>query len=481
GKVRFDMDWNKQDVRKTTDFTRIRIGAGGFKPSGLPFTIDPANPDVRGMPPAPTSQDQLPLMQIGYEPATNLWRLILWTQLTDTGKQVFSEAFVWVDSTAAITGVAGTGLWPSDRAQKPTLLLNYPGGFIDQTANANLDVPMECVSATAGDFDNDMDVDLYLACRRAAENIVNQLWENLGNGTFRRVDGAAGAGGPVGIALAGGAGTADTAVTGDYNADGFLDLFVTNGFNLRPIGHGGSNRLFRNQGNGNRWLQFDLVARQSERDATGARVWVTAGGVKQLREQNGAYHRWSQDAKRLHFGLAGATTATVRVEWPGGSSQTFTGVATNRLYRLTEGGGLQAIQPGSAAPYQCGPPRIDAARDKGVFIWRDCPSGEWRMKTVAGGGSAVYAGTITSGAAYRSVKGVGLNSYDKLDATTDPGRISFRFSTVGTSSDGVNFVPQDGQSACLQLSTPSGLPVFYGPFRKSLPTPLDLDTRGTCQ
>jgi hypothetical protein len=53
--------------------------------------------------------------------------------------------------------------------------------------------------------------------------------------------------------------------------------------------------------------------------------------------------------KRAHFGLAGATQATVRVEWPSGTVQTFNNVAADKLYRITEGGGIVA-QSLSVAP-----------------------------------------------------------------------------------------------------------------------------------
>jgi hypothetical protein len=480
GKVTFNMDWNKQDTRTVTDFRRIQIGANAFKPAGLPFTLDPSNPAVRGMPPPPTTQSHIPVMQIGYNATSNEWTLILWTQLSETSPGVFSEAYVLVDSTASITNLRGTGLWPSDRPQKPTLLTNYSGGFVDETIRANLDVPMECASVTAGDFDNDMDVDLYFTCRRAAENIPNLLYENLGNGTFRKVEGAGGAAGPTGIAVRSGAGTGDMAVVADYDVDGFLDLFVTNGFNLRPLATGGANHLFRNRGNGNRWIQIDLVGTASERDATGARVYATANGVRQMRVQNGGYHRWSQDSKRIHFGLAGATSVALRVEWPSGAVENFSSVATNKLYRLTEASGLVAVQPGGALPYQCGAPTIDPRVDKGIFIWRDCPSGEWRMKTAAAGGSVIHAGTITSTAPYVSVRGLGLNTADKLDYTSDPRKITFRLDTRGTSTDGINFKPKDAVSACMRIDTPTGLQVYYGPFRKPRATPIDLDTRGGC-
>jgi hypothetical protein len=481
GKVKFDIDWNKQSEVTGVDLKRIEIGANGVHPTGIPFTLDPANTNVRGMPPKPTTQTEVPVMQIGYDAVAKRWTLILWSQLTETSQQrTFSEAYLSIDSTASITGLTPTGLWTSDLPAKPTLLTNYSGGFVDETVRANLDDPVQCVSATAGDFDNDMDVDLYLACREAASNIPNIVYENLGNGTFRSVSAAGGAAGPVGIAVRSGVGTADSAVTADYNVDGFLDLLVTNGFNLRPLGFGGVNKLFRNKGNGKRWIQLDLVGRNSDADATGARIYATAGGVRQLRIQNGAYHRWSQDLKRAHFGLAGATTVDLRVEWPSGSVQTFNGVATNKVYQVTEGVGIVPAKIGSAPAYQCGPPPLNGATDKGVFVWRDCPSGEWRLRTAAAGGEATYSGTITSGAAYTKVQGIALSEFDQLDYTSNPKQVKFTFQTKGSNLDGVNFLPQDKLSACVRITAPAGIKVYYGPFRVPLTQPLNLDLRAGC-
>ena len=204
-------------------------------------------------------------------------------------------------------------------------------------------------------------------------------------------------------------------MAGDYDVDGFLDLFVTNGFNLRPLNFGGPNKLFHNNGNGNHWIELDLVGTASDRDAVGARVYAMANGITQLRVQNGQYHRWSQDAKRSHFGLAGASLVNLRVEWPSGNVQTFNNVAADKLYRVTEDAGIVPVTLGDAPAYQCGPPTINSAVDKAVFIWRECPTGEWRLKTSAGGGSITYTGTITSAANYTSVKGQGLNSFDTIE------------------------------------------------------------------
>ena len=177
--------------------------------------------------------------------------------------------------------------------------MNNPGGFVDSTVAAHLDAPVQCASVTAGDFDNDMYVDLYLACRTGASNIANILYHNNGNGTFTAVPDAGGAAGPIGLAIADGVGTADSVVTADYDVDGFLDLFVTNGFNLRPLYIGGPNKLYHNNGNGNHWIELDLVGVNSDRDATGARVY--------------AHRRWrdatARPGRRLPSLVAGRASA----------------------------------------------------------------------------------------------------------------------------------------------------------------------------
>ena len=107
------------------------------------------------------------------------------------------------------------------------------------------------------------------------------------------------------------------------------------------------------------------------REAVGARVYALANGVTQMRVQNGAYHRWAQDLKRVHFGLGSATVVDLRVEWPSGAVETFPGVAVDRLYRLTEGSGLAQVTLGLAVVYSCGPPPLNAAVDSGIYHWRD--------------------------------------------------------------------------------------------------------------
>ena len=85
GKVTFDVDWNKQDHRTTTEFTKIQIGVPGGHPAGVPFTLDPAKTAVKGMPPADrggpdSGRDD------GFNSTTKKWTVVIYSRLTESSR-----------------------------------------------------------------------------------------------------------------------------------------------------------------------------------------------------------------------------------------------------------------------------------------------------------------------------------------------------------------------------------------------------------
>jgi hypothetical protein len=333
GHVTVDLDW--RTVRDNGNLGNIRIGASGLPPKTLPFVLDPADPAVAGLQANTSSADSY--LYIGYDRTKREWTF----RLNSNGR--FSNVYLMLSADAGVTGLRTAGFFGSEGPMPSVLYGGTPSGFVNRTKAAGLGAPISCVSGVAADFDNDMDEDLYLVCRTGVSNIANRLYMNRGNGVFDLVANAGGAAGPVGLAIADGAGTADTVVAADYDVDGYMDLFVTNGLNMEPLGIGGPSRLYRNAGSGNNWIELDLQGTQSNRDAVGARVYATVPGKTQLREQNGGYHRAAQDFKRIHFGLAHNTLVDLRVEWPSGRIDTYRNVAVNRLYRAAEGAGLTAL------------------------------------------------------------------------------------------------------------------------------------------
>jgi hypothetical protein len=201
------------------------------------------------------------------------------------------------------------------------------GTFVDVTnvAGASNPAPGDARGVVWGDYDNDGWLDLYIV--NGSNAIPNLLLRNNGDGTFDDVAAAAGAEGQV----AQGAGVDATFV--DYDNDGALDLFVTNGLaNLV-----GEYLLLRNTGNANSWLKIDLVGTVSNRDGIMARVTVFSASGAQMRENNGPSHYMGQDSSPLHFGLGSDQgPVSVRIEWPDGMIQHLTDVAVNQLHTVVQ-------------------------------------------------------------------------------------------------------------------------------------------------
>jgi hypothetical protein len=96
---------------------------------------------------------------------------------------------------------------------------NGDGTFTDVTEKAGLDGVGYAMGVAAGDYDNDGYVDLYVTGFNC-----NQLFHNNGDGTFTDVTEKAGVSG----VLKGGKPWSVAAGWVDYNNDGLLDLFVVN-------------------------------------------------------------------------------------------------------------------------------------------------------------------------------------------------------------------------------------------------------------
>jgi hypothetical protein len=171
------------------------------------------------------------------------------------------------------------------------------------------------------DLDNDGWLDLFLA-RGQSSGDPNQLWHNNGDGTFTEITAGT---------LVTEQGNSQGAAWGDYDNDGFMDLFVANG--------NGRNFLYHNSGSSNHWLKVSLKGTTSNGSAIGAKVKVqaTINGRTfwQMREVPGGNR--CQDDLRSNFGLGNARVARLlRIEWPSGTVQQFAYVAVNQILTITE-------------------------------------------------------------------------------------------------------------------------------------------------
>lgn len=182
-------------------------------------------------------------------------------------------------------------------------------------------------SAVWGDYDNDGWIDLFVPRTTDASS------DNDHNDSLYRNNGD-GTFTRIPAGSVGSDGISNVAAWADIDNDGFLDLLAA------PFSSE-SSRLYRNNGNSNAWLMLRLVGTKSNRAAIGARIRVkaTMGGrvVTQLREIGVGSGWFTQNDLRAHFGLGDAARVeSVEIDWPSGMNQVLSDVDVRRILTVTE-------------------------------------------------------------------------------------------------------------------------------------------------
>ncbi|MCH8956636.1 CRTAC1 family protein [candidate division KSB1 bacterium] len=245
-----------------------------------------------------------------------------------------------------------------------------------------------------GDYDGDGYLDIFVT---NFSNETNTLYQNQRSGFFRDMTYVSGLG--ISSLLSLGFGTNFF----DFDLDGDLDIYVTNGhvldnvelfkdnityaqpdqlfgnngqgfftdvseklgrdFQIAKVGRGAafgdydndgdidvliSNNnqtanLFRNDsGNHNNWLKIKTVGTKSNRDGIGARVKVVSGSLVQIEEVRSAGSYLSANDLRLTFGLEKLNKIdSVEIRWPSGLTESYRDLPVNHLLILKEGASYQ--------------------------------------------------------------------------------------------------------------------------------------------
>jgi hypothetical protein len=218
-----------------------------------------------------------------------------------------------------------------------------PNGFVRITEGAIVNDGGNSIGAAWGDYDNDGYLDLFVSRTRwdyTAEN--NLLYHNEGDGTFSKVTTGA---------VVNDVARSFGCAWADFDNDGDLDLFVANGGSM-GLSSPEPGFLYRNDGGTNNWIHVRLVGTVSNRSAIGAKIRVKATiqgkTFWQLREISGGSGYCSQNDLRAHFGLGNATNVeVVRIEWPSGIVQELRDVRAKQILTVTEPARLQALGTGA--------------------------------------------------------------------------------------------------------------------------------------
>ena len=240
------------------------------------------------------------------------------------------------------------------------------------------------MGASVADFDNDGDLDWFVSSISedgSTTRTGNRFYENTGNGIFADTTSDAGV-------RAGYWGWASCAA--DFNNDGHLDIFHVNGISMGggavylddpsrlfvangdgtfteysdPLGlvdqkqgrgvvcfdgdqdgdidifianNGDTPSLFRNDGgNSLNHVNVRLDGIAPNTSAIGARVYVSSGGVTQMREVSAGSNYVSQNPTEQHFGLNSTDTVDdIRIVWPDQTETSRMGIAANQRIRVS--------------------------------------------------------------------------------------------------------------------------------------------------
>lgn len=200
------------------------------------------------------------------------------------------------------------------------------GHFHETAEDAGLTGSHLSQAAVALDADNDGDLDIFVA-NRGGEN---RFYENLGNNKFREIynkEYSHAYGYPTGAAA------------GDLDNDGDIDLYVGNE-KLESYG------LF-NQTNDSRWIKLRLFGSKSNRDAIGAKLYFYQGGhLGDSTQFLGMRHIKAGDGKNsmssrvVHFGVPDNKPKDVLIKYPSGIEQKLVGVKPAQFLHVYEEEGL---------------------------------------------------------------------------------------------------------------------------------------------
>ena len=178
------------------------------------------------------------------------------------------------------------------------------------------------------DFDNDGWVDIFVANGHVYPQLPDYrqsrlLHRNNRDGTFTEVSSEFGT---MLTEIRASRGVA----FGDIDNDGDVDLLVAD--------LDGPPQLLRNEnGNANNSILVKIVGVKSNRSGIGARVKVVSGDLSQVDEVRSGDSYISQSDQRLHFGLERRTKVdSIEVRWPSGAVDNISNVGVNRVIVIKE-------------------------------------------------------------------------------------------------------------------------------------------------
>ena len=213
---------------------------------------------------------------------------------------------------------------------KPRLYLNDGNGiFTDASRDWEVDRTVFAMGANFGDLDNDGNLDFYAGTGSPEfQSVVpNRMFRNTGDRRFEEVTSAGGFG-----HIQKGHGIA----FGDLDGDGDQDIYAVMGGAVE--GDVFLNILYENPTTGQNWIVLRFEGTSTNRSAIGTRVELTLEDGRKLYRTVGTGGSFGASSLQQEIGIGSASRVKeLKIYWQNGPMQSFTDLAVNRKYRITEG------------------------------------------------------------------------------------------------------------------------------------------------
>ncbi|MEA1786417.1 CRTAC1 family protein [Arenibacter sp. GZD96] len=207
-----------------------------------------------------------------------------------------------------------------------------PGNaFVDQLKELGLKYIGISWGANFADFDHDGDLDLFVTNGDLNPNCVP-----MGNFYFENEHGVfKEKGREMGV---NDYGLGRGSVILDIDNDGDMDILFINQKAVLEYPVASTTRLLRNDLAKGNWLKVQLKGIEAESNGIGSRVQIVVGNTRMLREiDGGGSSHMSQNSTIAHFGLGTATKVdSVIVTWLGNKKQILLNQEVNQLLTITE-------------------------------------------------------------------------------------------------------------------------------------------------
>ena len=124
----------------------------------------------------------------------------------------------------------------------------------------------------------------------------------------------------------------------DYDNDGDLDILIVNQKPVLAYPVPSMTHLYRNDSAQGNWIKIALKGVEAETHGLGSRVEIVVNGQHQIREiDGGGSSHLSQNATYAHFGIGDATEIDeIIIYWTGGNTQVLKNQKANQFITITE-------------------------------------------------------------------------------------------------------------------------------------------------